>query len=181
MLESKQRVIDGLKFRVSQLECEKAEDLLADMFKLLGPTGAAFLGQLELKQVAEGPAGALADTKLDSPGILAAMRELADRLDTQVYHRMCRELAQVTFVQMGDAWPKLSDVSAEIFAGKLTRKWKWFAFALEVQFSDFLSGLGASIKRRVAELLADLSPSDSPPVSDGASGDSPPTSASATG
>jgi hypothetical protein len=106
-----------------------------------------------------------------SGGVVAAVRELADRLDPERYQELCNVLAGVTRVLLGKETPLLKDVQSEVFRGKLPLKWKWLGFAMEVQYGGFFVGLGSSVQDAIKRAVA-TSSSSSPPPSPGPSGGS---------
>lgn len=138
-------------FRVRMLDPETSEDLFLDLVKQAGPALAAFLSE------SEGGINGLLEQSVGSPSVLAAVRELVDRLDKETYRRMCRVLSEVSQVRVGDdKWPMLPSVESEVFRGRIMLRLKWLWFALGVQYAGFFDDLGdaeslLALARRPAE------------------------------
>jgi hypothetical protein len=165
MRETQERTIDDITYRVRQLPVKEAENVLIDLLKLLGPSAAASVGEMDLS----GGLAAFGDKPLSAGVLVSGIRELADRLDKETYHRVCDTLAKVTDVQRGDKWPQLSGIADELWRGRIQHKWKWLKFALEVQYADFFGGWAALVDGVVAAVVAKSS-SSSQATSGGASG-----------
>lgn len=132
--------IGDYMFRVRMLDPETSEDLFLDLLKHLGPSVAAFLSEVkDITRVQE-----LLEQSIGSPAMLAMIREFVDRLDKPTYHRIVRELAQVSQVKVADKWPILSEVQSEIFRGRIVLRLKWLWFALGVQYGGFFDDLGGA-------------------------------------
>lgn len=164
------RDIDGVRFRVRMLECEDAEDCLFDIFRMLGPTLAEMLGKAEGK----GMPGlqSLLEKEVNWQLGVRVLGELSSSLDKQTYHAVCERLIAVSEVSLdgGKTWPALKTVQSETFRGKIMLKWRWLAFALEVNFSGFFGDISRAAglaAQAVAEAKQRLK---SPQVSAGASG-----------
>src|SRR5688572_14545525 len=153
-------------FRVRMLDPETSEDLFLDLVKQVGPSVAAFLSEAkDLSNVQQ-----LLEQSLGSPALLALVRELVDRLDKPTYHRMVRVLSEVSQIRVGDKWPQLTEVQAEIFRGRIPLRLKWLWFALGVQYGGFFDDLPDAKAALEAVRAAGASSSSSQSGSDGASG-----------
>lgn len=163
----KTKTIDGQLFKVAMLDVETAEDCVFDLLRIAGPTLAGLFERIEGKGLAS-----LVNLNIDGKMLGSIIREAAT-IDREAYRRVSKTLASVSSVSMdkGKTWPSLEEVQAALFMNKLPMKWKWLAFALEVNFGGFLSGI-SSAAERAKSLVKDLSASNSPPASDGASGES---------
>jgi hypothetical protein len=131
MRETKEREIDGTRFRVTQLGALKATDLFVRLMQVLGPTLGEAVGS-----------GAQVD-----PGKLIA--SLAMNLRSEDIAYMRDTLGLVSEVHVGaraqdDAWRPMHsrETYDEVFAGRMMLQIRWLTFALEVQFADFFGDGG---------------------------------------
>ena len=150
------RTIDGVKYGVYMLPPKLARKILVRIFQVLGPSaGEAFKREEQEILAAIGP-------------ILAT---LADRLNDDDLDWMMGELAKVSTVELepGKA-PSLGQIFDNHFRGRIGRMFKWFAFAVEVQYADFWSGSESGLSGLFSMAKAAMA-SPSPSTSTGSSGD----------
>lgn len=161
MLEAKEKVIDGVSYKVHQLGARKALRMLQRIIKIVGPGIATGIQGVD----GQGGFQAMAEMDIGKLALGQAVKELADRLDEAVVDGIVDELAQVTVVVKGDKQPALSAIFDLHFAGKMKQLFQWLLFALEVQFGDFFGGPGG-ISAGVGSLLqSSEAPSPHPPSS----------------
>lgn len=115
--------IGDREYTVYRLPPKVAWDHTLKLGKVLGPS----LGHV-LEAFAKGP-----DGEVD---IAAVIGSLMDRIDIEHSKQLRDEFAKRTTVAPGG---KLNEVYAAVFGDNPTHQFKWFAFAMKVQFSDFLS------------------------------------------
>jgi hypothetical protein len=133
--DSEKLTIDDQVFEVFMLPPKQARSMLIEMTKIIGPTLGA------LADVRGGLRGLL---DLDLAGMSATRFQqlamtLVDRLDPKLLDEHMRALADVTEL---DGVP-LSKVFDLKFRGKLGTMFKWYGFALKVNYGDFFSALGS--------------------------------------
>lgn len=120
MIQTKEAVIDGKKFRVTQLGYSEGVELLT---KILSFAGAGF---------AEGQQDKFSISKL------------AAKLNSSDLKMVVEKLADKTIIEResgSDKWPKL-DPELD-FSGEYGLLFKWLKFALEVNFGGFFYALGS--------------------------------------
>lgn len=136
------RSIDGMTFTVQQLGGKPAGRLFVRLSSYLFPAlsqGASALDKLDLK------AGLNAEMDLGTigRGLSAAARTLFEKLTEDEYEALLNQLLETAMVRS----PKGGDVPLmplfdDMMAGKVLTQMKLLAFALEVNFRDFLPALG---------------------------------------
>lgn len=133
-VESQETTIDGVRFEVAQLGVKDARAL---MFRLT-PMLHALVSGLDLDALQAGSisGGDIAGRVIDGIG----------KLRVEDYEYACALLGKVSQVHHDDGRSQfLSEkVQGEIFKGRRKLELWWIAFALKVQFSDFLSGSGSA-------------------------------------
>lgn len=164
-LDGQTSTIDGHTYKVLYLDPLTASDLLQDIIKILAPAIGAVGGKMLSAEDTKKALGSLLDGKQPDQGsdfeasLDKAIVGLIDRVSKDKFREMVEQLAKVTSVRQGEAWPELSSILTVHFRGRLKSLYKWFGFALKVQFADFFSSIGPAIAR-VAR-LADQDPSQS--------------------
>jgi len=115
------RTIDGVTFEVTPLGFKQARVAFVRLTKALGP--------------------ALAHVDTDAPDMAAALSALVERVGDDDLEWFADVFGETTrFSTDGSKWPYLhADLRESLFSGgKLMLFFQWLAFALEVNFSDFL-------------------------------------------
>jgi len=155
--DSQTKSIDGCGYTVYMLPPKVARKILVRIFQVLGPSlGEAFSRDEEKLSAAIGP----------------IIREFTDRLSDDDLEWMMTALADVTMIDPGGGKTiPLKGVFDGHFQGKIGSMLRWFAFALEVQFSDFFGDSVGGLGQLLAGLKETLA-SASPIISTGRSGDS---------
>lgn len=132
--DHEQTIIDELKIDVYMLPPKQARTMLLEMTKIVAPLLGA-LGDMR-----GGLRGLLAtelnDISTDRFQQLAVL--LSDKLDPKMIDAHMNALAEVTQVD-GVTLSKTFDLT---FRGKLGTMFKWYGFALKVNFADFMGALG---------------------------------------
>lgn len=163
MIETKEKEIDGSVYRVTQLGSKAARRVFLRLSKLIVP--------------------ALAQSIKGTENIPAILESLVQHLSDDDVDFVCEALASVTKVvdigtnSKGDKFDSVNNLDKcfeEQFRGKTLQQFQWLAWAIEVNFADFLaeSGLKSAMINGAANLMN--SASKSPPKSTGGSGESPP-------
>lgn len=136
MREAQSKTIDGFAYTVNMLPAGKAQRWLVRILKVVAPSAAAGMaGVTSLTEMLNGETSKL--------GIGAAVATLSDRLDESMLDELTKELADQTVVTLeGGNQPSLSSIYEVHFAGRMKANFSWLGFALKVQYSDFLEGLG---------------------------------------
>lgn len=156
-LDAETKEIDGHTYKVLMLDPLVATDLLADIGQVLAPTLGALGGILAkekgdtLSKVLDGfePED---NTNIDS-AVEKAVVGFFQRFDKAKQREFISILAKVTMVVMPDGKePRLQDVFQIHFRGRVMSLYKWFAFALKVQYQDFFSGTSIDISRVVQKV-----------------------------
>ncbi len=117
-LETKDKSIAGVTYRVTQLTATKGRAVFVRLAKLF----AGMAGAKNMEDRIAGILGKLSDDDLKF---------------------VCDVFASATQVHApGDkGWPQLSDVFDLHFAGRYLEMFQWLAFCLEVNFSGFFPGV----------------------------------------
>lgn len=154
--DSQSKTFDGTLYTVYMLPPKTARKILVRVFQVLGPSlGEAFTRDDEKLSAAIGP----------------IVREFTDRISDEDLDWIMDALTGVTTISPGgEKTIQLRSVFDAQFKGKIGTMFKWFAFALEVQFSDFFGGSAGGLGQLLAGIKETLG-SVSPSISTGASGD----------
>lgn len=148
-------------FRVTQLTGIEGRKLFARLVRFVGPAIAGAVSSGRLKS--------LLDINLD---VGSLMGQLADKFTDDELDFFCKKLGACTELVGDNGKTTKLDLNIQdvIFAGHLFDMFKWMAFALEVQFSDFLSELKRIQAAKSTAPASDAS--TSLPVLTGTSGES---------
>lgn len=154
--DCKTKTIDGTKYGVYMLPPKLARKMLVRIFQVLAPSaGEMFSRESEEVATVIGP----------------VLSSLADKLSDDDLDWMMSELAKVSTAEVAPSKePFLEPLFDVHFRGRIAHMLKWFAFALEVQFSDFFDGSEGGLSGLLATIKAALA-SPSPSISTGMSGD----------
>lgn len=156
-LDSQSKEIDGHTYKVLMLDPLVATDLLADMGQILAPTIGAIGGVFAkekgdtLEKMFEGfdPED---KTNVDA-AVEKAVMGFFQRFTKEKQREFIGILMKVTIVVMPDGKePRLQDIFAVHFQGRVFTLYKWLGFALKVQFQDFFSGINVDISRVVQKV-----------------------------
>lgn len=152
---NQKKTIDSVKYEVSMLPPRLARKILVRIFQVLAPSaGEAFSRESEQLTQAIGP----------------ILSTLSDKLSDDDLDWMMSELAKVTTVEVAPGQePYLNTIFDVHFRGKVGQMFKWFAFAMEVQYADFFGGSGEGLKGLLDKIKAAVS--QSPSTLTGLSGD----------
>jgi len=151
--------IDGFRYRVLMLDPLKASDILADLGYLLAPVVGSLGGTLvkekgDLLERAMDGFGDDDKTSIDT-AIERAVTGFFDRFSKDKQRELMDLMAKQTMVIMGDGKePRLSDMFSTHFRGRVKSMYRWFFFAIKVQFKDFFTGLDGDIGHAVQQALA---------------------------
>lgn len=117
------REIDGITFEVRRLPLKPSRDTLLKLTKMASPALAEFIrtGQ-----------GAL--------GMASGVARLLATLEPSDLDELCSTFAAVTRVKVANAFLDLGAAGDSIFADNVATQLAWLAFALEVNFAEYLKG-----------------------------------------
>lgn len=122
MIETKEKVINGSSYSVTQLPARRALRLQAKLMKLLGPAASTIF-------VASG------DLDTADQAIPKAVSALAAQLDDKTFDQLILELLQ------GQARKNGKEITENVldmeFSGNLNELYLLLIFVLEVNFGDF--------------------------------------------
>jgi len=143
MRQSETREIDGMKFTVQQMGGKQAGRLFVRLSSYLFPAISQAAGALDKLDLKAGLSGAEVDVGAVGRGLSAAAKTLFERLTEDEYESLLQQLLETALVRSpkgGDVplWPVFDDMTA----GKVLTQVKLVAFALEVNYRDFLPALG---------------------------------------
>jgi hypothetical protein len=156
-----------MKFTVQQMGGKAGGKLFVRLssylFPAVGQLGEA-LGKMDFSK------GLSSDLDVGSVarGISAASGVLFDKLTEQEYEELLAKLLETAYVEVNGKTVQLWPLWDDVMAGKVLTQLKLLAFALEVNYSDFLPALG--VLNRVAagasdsEVSSTSMPSGSPGV-----------------
>ena len=169
MLEEKRKRIGACEYQVRQLTVPVGRRLLVRLFKILGPAIGAAVGGLPEDKGDDISIGAL-----NTRAIGDAITLLADTITEDELENLCEILADATeYSPEPDRWLPLKKDSEMHWAGRYFDMFKWIAFALEVNYADFLGAQGSLGGFVSAVRKPGQSPSKSPKASTGKSIGSP--------
>ena len=130
-----------------------AADILADLGFLLAPVIGPLGGILAKSGGDEGALASLLDGDDDNDASVGDALEKAvlgffSRFDKAKQREFITMMAKMTRVVMpDDKEPRLPDVFTPHFKGRIGAMYRWFFFAMKVQFKDFFSGQGFDMSR----------------------------------
>lgn len=143
MLETKTRLIGNTRYQVTQLPSSHARKLLVRLVRMAGPIVASLL---EDKTLIDTNAPIVERvSKLDSKTLATMLRDFSTRVSEADLEYLCETLGGCTQIESLDGKLSPLDLEAQELhfrGGRLSELFRWLAFALEVQYSDFFSGLG---------------------------------------
>ena len=125
MREPEKKTIDGVTFEVTPLGYAVGRKAFVRLTKAVGPA---------LAEAAQGS---------EEGSMSAALERLVSSVEDSDLEWFADVLGKTTrFSTDGSKWPFLSEANREtLFSGRIFLFFQWLAFALEVNFSDFLSFL----------------------------------------
>lgn len=124
MRKVQEKKIGLASYKVQQFGALRGQNLLLRISAMVGPA---------IGRSASGDAGNLA--------LGPFVEEFFAHFETDKVEAILSEFATGTQVFNGKGWSPLSDCYDEHFAGNYLELVQWFRFALEVNYSDFLSEL----------------------------------------
>lgn len=135
MLESVERKIGGKQYRIRQLAAEPGRRMLVRLMKLLGPSAAAALRNLQ-----EG--GSVSLQSLSTTGLADAIVELCSKITEDEFEDITKRFLQNTEVMNPATGGYMEIEPFNAFAGDYGSLFKLLSFHLEFNYSSFLGGLG---------------------------------------
>lgn len=153
-VKTEERRIGDHTYRVTQLTALKARALFARLVRFVGPAAATAIG---------------AGMKINMSQLGSLLSELTERVSDDELGWFAARLGECSYL-VGDNGKALQLEPSVVdmhFAGSLLDMFKWMAFALEVNFADFLSELKRT--QAVASMVPGNPESKSPSASTGTS------------
>jgi hypothetical protein len=146
-LLQKDKLIDTVPVRVTQLPATYANQLLTKVLKYFGSGIIQIIGQIKnlvaIPEVKNGKISIM-DLDLDWKEISGIINDFASKLTPEEWQEFCLKLLAYTDVN----GKRISDDAAfnEVFTGKLLLMCKAIVFTLEVNYGDFfaVSGIGTT-------------------------------------
>lgn len=150
MLDPRETDIDGVSFKVEPLALKESRATFVRLVHMIGPAFA---------QMGKAVIGSKDVLDIDSEVALAAIGTLMTDMREEDLDHCCRVFGAKTKMRAENGtYVPLSDT---IFAGRLTLMFKWLAFCIEVNYSDFL-GVLKDMKARMSPVAKTPSVSASP-------------------
>lgn len=145
MLKTASKTIGNHTYTVRQLGASEGRKMLVRLVKILGPVLATLLSSAPDKSKAPPKLGwSLGSTKVEDLG--KALEVLATRAQEADLEYLCSTLGMATTVGLGGGKeiPLTLEAQELHFAGAYGDMFKWLAFALEHNYSDFFAKPSAS-------------------------------------
>lgn len=127
--EGQSREIDGVTYTVYMLPPRKVRDMSLDLGKILGPSFGRFIDAAQSGE--------------NKDVFAEGFRDIFDRITKEQLNSMMDEMSAVSEAD----GVRLKGIFDAHFLGNVGRMFKWFRFALEVNFSDFFSILSDAISQ----------------------------------
>lgn len=135
MLNTEEKEIDGIPFRVQQLGAMAGLKLFTRLSRTFAPAMAKALGA---------SAGAKVDLGNLNVGALSdALKLLFETCNETEIESLVKALLSTTWVEQNGAWVETTKVLELVLAGKLPTMIKMCWFSAQVNFGNFTEGLRA--------------------------------------
>lgn len=135
MIESKEKIIEGAKYYVSQFPARRALKLKTKLIKLLAPSLFTAAGNYK--------GGNILDADLGSDTLGKAVSMLVERLDENDLESLIMELLCMTRREGKEITEQYFDM---VYAGNFSELYKALYFILEVNFGSFFQEIGIGVK-----------------------------------
>ncbi len=136
MRRTEKKVIEGITFEVNQLGAREGRRVLLKLGKVLGPVmGSLF----ELQD----------GIKLDV--VLYAVGQIVERISDGDLDDLCETMGKHTEFMPAGSTKTINLSMAQqdlLFAGKYHVLFQWLAFAIKVNYEDFISALGMLVPQK---------------------------------
>ena len=165
-METKEKVIDGIRFSVAPFRTVEAARLHPYLARLLGPFMARGVGALFKNglPIGERPGEKILDQEvnLDGNELAQAITDLATQLTEDEFESLMRRMFKnlTAYVTKSGTPLQLSftdqafDTSMDIvFTGKVFTIYAVMLFVLEVNFPDFLAKMGQGFGSKIKKIL----------------------------
>ena len=139
---TQERTIDGLRFSVTQLPAMRSVLMLNRLNRLFGPAFLRSLAGANIGSVLSG-GGAAALKELLIEGLADSLQALTERLSDKELEDLTRTLLETATVEGRMLMPEF-DLTMQ---GRVGTVFKLIAFAVEVNYRGFFSGLLANVAR----------------------------------
>lgn len=156
--DSQTKTIDGHTFTVHMLDPFDAQDMLVDISQALGPALGGLAGAAS-SVLGSKKVDSLLDIELGDPKLASSLGSLFAGLEKRKLRELMQTMAEVTIYEGKEKSGRLQDVAKVVFAGNLPLMYKWFWFALQVNFENFFDWGQNAIKGALAK--GEASPSQS--------------------
>lgn len=162
--DKKTKIIDGVTYEVSLLPAPIGRKLLMDLKRIIGPAIA------ELLSNTSSTVESLGD--MDVTNVSGAIARISQDVSSDFYSEVYSILASKTKFSRDGIESVDLRVAPDHFMGRYLSEMKWIAFALEVNYSDFLSAVQPIASHAVGAVRKARSVSTSPNGSIGMPGES---------
>lgn len=139
--DSNTKTIGGSTYEVFMLPATIGFDMFMDLARIVGPAIGVVFDGADLKDI-------------ESVGDLAFTGDVFEKAARQIFQAEEKETVKATIQKLAAHTQvdgkKLSEVFETHFQGKIGKLSKWFVFALEVNFKDFLDVSRTSLGRAIA-------------------------------
>lgn len=161
-LRTESRLLGNHRYSVTTCPASEGRRILVKLLKLLGPTLAPILSGVDTKglraraTIGTGETGEpVGWSVLDMEGktLAEALQEFSSRLSSELVEDLAATFGACSEVHLGGerALQLTLETQEEHFSGNYSEFTKWIAFALEVNFKDFLGVLPLSRKAKAAD------------------------------
>lgn len=161
-IESREKVLGGISFEVTQLPYFAAQRLFTRLLKLAGP---ALLGLAQVAGVAGGKASLAMLAQREVSELVPVLAAFFERLDPNEAEGLTREILRTTRARHNGTLVDLVGVMDAVIGGDFWTGLAVQAFALTVHFGNFNSARGA-----LSALGLKVSPSEGSTTSTGSTG-----------
>ena len=152
MIRTEEKVIGDKRFKVTQLPAKESRQVFMKLVRVLSPIIGAFVGGIE--GGAKVNKGSVLDANVPMSAVGNAINQLAYVLSDEDLEFFINKFAPTTefelpngnfvYLHKSGADPDRRNDTNDLiaFGGDLFMQFEWLYFALEVNYSSFLKGLG---------------------------------------
>lgn len=135
MIESKEKIIEGAKYYVSQFPARRALKIKTRLIKLLAPSLFSTVSGANSKNIL--------DAEINTDSIGKAVELLVNRLEENELENLIMELLCMTRRDGKEITPQLFDT---IYAGNFYELYQALYFIIEVNYGSFFQAIGIGSK-----------------------------------
>lgn len=163
VFEPKERVIEGIKFKVVPFPAIEALRIKMYLLKTFGPAFGRMIGSV--KNIGAGKK--LKDAEIDGNGLAQALELLFTQLGEEEFISLVQRMLRSTACEVNNKFVLFdSDFESkmdQVFQGNLFALYPLFAFVLEVNFPDFfgkMEGIGGHLQTLLSNGAAESEKND---------------------